>query len=537
MLAKLEDDAQFDLAIAQKKVEKKPSDKTKAAYYDALETYEFLSAELGDSSPAKVAAKARKVEAAAKAALQELAASLAKAVTLQDVVKYIAKASKNTSPLPALLGESRTDEGMTEVLAIVAEDPKMAELLATALLAAETEDAAAMAFASVREAAATAGTDDPEVLMRAKLDSAVARYVMGGELAMSKIKDVFNQAAAAATSDTGLTRALAAAKRSAEAKRVEITAALTEAVGEVAYDLTAAFASIDTALAAGSMSIGLNHARQSSMMEARDFEATLYASLASAEAEADVAALLVLAHDNAIAAEARLDAQLEVILDVARADAGLADRIAEAEALADEIRAAQFAAFEDASAGAELTGIGASTRVSIANIVARFQGQLVTAETADDVDQRLRKAEDDASLLLTQMNAALDAILETHGLDLTATTVAGEANAVALAHQLFDAVARDIDALAGQAQDAADQRKAAIQNGAADAALALYESTKAKATEAGAAQAALGHELDYYLGQAMAAETDEDKATADAKVTELEEQIAELELVKASATV
>jgi hypothetical protein len=43
--------------------------------------------------------------------------------------------------------------------------------------------------------------------------------------------------------------------------------------------------------------------------------------------------------------------------------------------------------------------------------------------------------------------------------------------------------------------------------------------------------------LDYYLGQAMAAETDEDKATADAKVTELEEQIAELELVKASATV
>jgi len=143
LLAKLEDDAQFDLAVAQRKMDKKGTDKTKQAYYDALERYEFLSAELGPNSPAKAAEAARKVEAAAKAALQELTASLAKATTLQDVVKYIAKASKNTSPLPELLGEARTYEGMQEVLALVAEDEKMAELLATGLLAAETEDAAA----------------------------------------------------------------------------------------------------------------------------------------------------------------------------------------------------------------------------------------------------------------------------------------------------------------------------------------------------------------------------------------------------------
>jgi hypothetical protein len=47
-----------------------------------------------------------------------------------------------------------------------------------------------------------------------------------------------------------------------------------------------------------------------------------------------------------------LDEQLNEILDEARADEGLADRIPEAEAYADEIRAAQFAAFEDASASA-----------------------------------------------------------------------------------------------------------------------------------------------------------------------------------------
>jgi hypothetical protein len=155
LLQKLEEDAQFDVSMAQRRMDKKPNDDTKKAYYNALKIYDFISAELGPNSPAKAAEAARKVEAAAAAALQELTASIAKAATLQDVVKYIAKASKNTSPLPDLLGEARTDEGMTEVLGIVAEDPKMAELLATELLAAQTEDEAASAFASVREAYAT----------------------------------------------------------------------------------------------------------------------------------------------------------------------------------------------------------------------------------------------------------------------------------------------------------------------------------------------------------------------------------------------
>jgi len=230
-----------------------------------------------------------------------------------------------------------------------------------------------------------------------------------------------------------------------------------------------------------------------------------------------------------------LDAQLEGIIDEAREDEGLADRIPEAEAYADEIRAAQYAAFSDASAGASLTGIGASTRVSINSIKSRLQGQLDRALTADEVDQRLAQADDDARLLLGQMNNALTAVMEDHGLDLNEED--GTSSAAALAAQLFDSVAKDIENIKGQAIALADLRKAAIQNEQANAAEALYEATKAKATEAGAAQAALGHELDYYLGQAMQADTDEEKTAADAKVTELEEQIEELELVKQSATV
>ena len=116
-------------------MDKKANDDTKKAYYDALSRYEFISNELGANSPAKAAAKARTVKAAAEAALQDLAASLGRAKDLKDVVKFIEVASKGTSPLPALLGEARTDDSMKEVLDIASEDKKMAKLLAQLLLA------------------------------------------------------------------------------------------------------------------------------------------------------------------------------------------------------------------------------------------------------------------------------------------------------------------------------------------------------------------------------------------------------------------
>jgi len=198
LLMKLEDDAQFEVTMTKKKMDKKPTDENKQKYYDALTRYNFISEELGPDSPSKAAEKARTVAAAAEAALQELAASLAKAVDLKDVIRFIEKASKGTSPLPELLKAARTNDVVADVLKLVAEDPKMAKLLAQELLAAASEEDAASAFAKVAQAAVESKTDDPEVIMRAKLDALVAKYVVGGELAMSKIKDRFNKSADAA---------------------------------------------------------------------------------------------------------------------------------------------------------------------------------------------------------------------------------------------------------------------------------------------------------------------------------------------------
>jgi hypothetical protein len=61
LLAKLEDDAQFEVNTLKRKMDKKPTDKNKQKYFDALARYEFLSAELGENSPAKLAEIARKV--------------------------------------------------------------------------------------------------------------------------------------------------------------------------------------------------------------------------------------------------------------------------------------------------------------------------------------------------------------------------------------------------------------------------------------------------------------------------------------------
>jgi len=104
-----------------------------------------------------------------------------------------------------------------------------------------------------------------------------------------------------------------------------------------------------------------------------------------------------------------------------------------------------------------------------------------------------------------------------------------------LAGSLRKAVDKDIEHIRGKAIAYADERKAALVTDSANAAKALFEATKDKATAAGAAKAKLASQLKYYQGQAMSAGTDEEKATADAKVVELEGQIAELEEERAAA--
>lgn len=114
----------------------------------------------------------------------------------------------------------------------------------------------------------------------------------------------------------------------------------------------------------------------------------------------------------------------------------------------------------------------------------------------------------------------MDDVISTHGLHGDGSGKPTEAEL--LAKSLRKAVDRDIEQIRGKAIAYADDRKAALEKDAANAAQRIFEATKEKATKAGAAKAKLASQLKYYQGQAMSADTDAAKATADAKVVELE---------------
>jgi hypothetical protein len=101
--------------------------------------------------------------------------------------------------------------------------------------------------------------------MRAKLQSIINRFVMKGEMTISKIKDEFNKDAAASNTEAALQAAVEKAGAAAETEVSAMTTALTEAVEEIApgYDLSEASDAIATALAAGKAEVLLKHASQS----------------------------------------------------------------------------------------------------------------------------------------------------------------------------------------------------------------------------------------------------------------------------------
>lgn len=90
LLIKLEEDAQFAVAMAKRSKDRRPSDKTKQAYYDAVALYNFITGITGKNSPAKQAEKIRKVRAAAEKSRDELAAKLRKAKSAAAVAKALA---------------------------------------------------------------------------------------------------------------------------------------------------------------------------------------------------------------------------------------------------------------------------------------------------------------------------------------------------------------------------------------------------------------------------------------------------------------
>jgi len=67
-----------------------------------------------------------------------------------------------------------------------------------------------------------------------------------------------------------------------------------------------------------------------------------------------------------------------------------------------------------------------------------------------------------------------------------------------LAVSLRESVKKDVEAAEGQAMALADGRKAALEKEAADAAAAVFEATKAKASKAGADMKGAQQQLKFY---------------------------------------
>lgn len=179
-LQTLEEDLLFDLERWNTKLEKrgdKATDWQKKQQLTALASYNLVSQELGENSPAKVAARALANAAAAEAALRALSANIASATDLAEVMDEVRFASKGTSPLPDMLEGARTSDEVRSVLRIVAQDAKLARALAKGVLAATNADEVSKAFNDIAFLAATSGVQDPEVILKAKLDSIVTGLV------------------------------------------------------------------------------------------------------------------------------------------------------------------------------------------------------------------------------------------------------------------------------------------------------------------------------------------------------------------------
>jgi len=121
----LEEELASEYAQKQKVAERigdKAGDLFIARLLDTQYRYDFVSEQLGPQSPAKTAAIEADRAAAAEAALKQLTKSIKKAKDLAQVMKYVGQASKNTSPLPELLAESKTTDDIKEVLRIIADE-------------------------------------------------------------------------------------------------------------------------------------------------------------------------------------------------------------------------------------------------------------------------------------------------------------------------------------------------------------------------------------------------------------------------------
>jgi cell pole-organizing protein PopZ len=170
---------------------------------DAEYRYKYISDLLGPESPAKMDALLKAQRAEAEATLQQMTENIVKAKNLQQVMKYVAQATKNTSKLPGILGEAATSDDMKQVLEKIREKDDedqyvnldMARELSKNILASTSADQVADAFNAIFEKIASAGKTDPEELLQIKLTSQVNKFVTRAGLRFGEIKAEFITAA------------------------------------------------------------------------------------------------------------------------------------------------------------------------------------------------------------------------------------------------------------------------------------------------------------------------------------------------------
>jgi hypothetical protein len=144
------------------------------------------------------------------------------------------------------------------------------------------------------------------------MSSTISKYVMGGEMEISKIKNNYHKAAGEAKTKGELDAAMGVAAKAADAALAKLEKQLQGAVeeGKISENfegLEDAKASIKTALAAGRAEVRLNHASNAVELESAEFDKEASKRLNAAKTDAEVVELLKEAQDYAAKQKSELD--------------------------------------------------------------------------------------------------------------------------------------------------------------------------------------------------------------------------------------
>jgi hypothetical protein len=227
-------------------------------------------------------------------------------------------------------------------------------------------------------------------------------------------------------------------------------------------------------LTAARVEVELNQANQLANFDVRSIKTSFTGQITAAQTEDEVIAVAEGVRAQIDEFEATLNAELERVLDLGRADEALASRVPEAEAYADEIRDRLRTAFEDSYGEAELQATSRTTDIIFKNLLEAYAGDFERETTKDGVDEaKTRLAKNLNNNYAFRLNVLND-IANQYNLD-----------GLPRVEKLRDAFGREAERLGARLEQAADRRKAALDREAAAQAKAVFDEAQARATAAG----------------------------------------------------